>query len=149
VMRTMVTRWSDEDIAASLNPMGVPTGQGKSWTAHRVSSVRRVNGIHTYRSPRRTANGSRRLRQPRRSELRTTASAGSARPASSPASRLCRALPTKSVPTTCNRNGWLPRLGEQVVRVASCRQTNFQCFQTIEEEGHNECRIANGRSGLS
>jgi hypothetical protein len=50
VMRTMATRWSDEDIAASLNPMGVPTGQGKSWTAHRVSSVRRVNGIHTYRS---------------------------------------------------------------------------------------------------
>src|SRR5437660_2066618 len=50
VMRTMATRWSDEDIAASLNRMGMPTGQGKTWTAHRVSSVRRVNGIHTYRS---------------------------------------------------------------------------------------------------
>jgi hypothetical protein len=36
-------------------------------------------------------------------------------------------------------------LGEQVVRVASCRQTNFQCFQTLEEEGHNERRIAIGR----
>ena len=50
VMRTMATRWSDEDIAASLNRMGMPTGQGKTWTAHRVSSVRRVNGIHAYRS---------------------------------------------------------------------------------------------------
>jgi excisionase family DNA binding protein len=30
--------------------MGMPTGQGKTWTAHRVSSVRRVNGIHAYRS---------------------------------------------------------------------------------------------------
>src|SRR5437867_87747 len=30
--------------------MGMPTGQGKIWTAHRVSSVRRVNGIHAYRS---------------------------------------------------------------------------------------------------
>src|SRR5712664_4215187 len=46
----MATRWSDEDVAASLNRMGMPTGQGKTWTAHRVSSVRRVNGIHAYRS---------------------------------------------------------------------------------------------------
>jgi excisionase family DNA binding protein len=50
VMRAMATRWSDQDIAASLNRMGMPTGQGKTWTAHRVSSVRRVNGIHAYRS---------------------------------------------------------------------------------------------------
>ena len=50
VMRSMATRWSDEDIAASLNRMGMPTGQGKTWTAHRVSSVRRVHGIHAYRS---------------------------------------------------------------------------------------------------
>jgi len=46
----MATRWSDADIAASLNRMGMPTGQGKTWTAHRVSSVRRVNGIRAYRS---------------------------------------------------------------------------------------------------
>jgi excisionase family DNA binding protein len=50
VMRAMATRWSDQDIAASLNRMGMPTGQRKTWTAHRVSSVRRVNGIHAYRS---------------------------------------------------------------------------------------------------
>jgi len=50
VMRSMATRWSDADIAATLNRMGMSTGQGKTWTAHRVSSVRRVNGIHAYRS---------------------------------------------------------------------------------------------------
>jgi DNA invertase Pin-like site-specific DNA recombinase len=50
VMKSMATRWSDADIAATLNRMGMPTGQGKTWTAHRVSSVRRVNGIHAYRS---------------------------------------------------------------------------------------------------
>ena len=50
VMRQMAGRWSDEHIAASLNRMGLPTGQGKSWTAHRVSSVRRVRAIHAYRS---------------------------------------------------------------------------------------------------
>jgi hypothetical protein len=49
-MRTMAGRWSDQDIAASLNRMGMPTGQSKTWTAHRVSSVRRVRGIHGYRS---------------------------------------------------------------------------------------------------
>jgi DNA invertase Pin-like site-specific DNA recombinase len=50
VMRSMAGRWSDQDIAASLNRMGMPTGQGKTWTAHRVSSLRRVRGIHGYRS---------------------------------------------------------------------------------------------------
>ena len=49
-MRSMAGRWSDQDIAASLNRMGMPTGQGKTWTAHRVGSVRRVHGIHGYRS---------------------------------------------------------------------------------------------------
>ncbi|NTW03770.1 MAG: hypothetical protein HGA19_21270, partial [Oscillochloris sp.] len=33
-----------------LRWMGMPTGQGKTWTAHRVASVRRVRGIHAYRS---------------------------------------------------------------------------------------------------
>jgi excisionase family DNA binding protein len=50
VMRSMAARWSDGDIAATLNRMGMPTGQGKTWTAHRVSSLRRVHGIRAYRS---------------------------------------------------------------------------------------------------
>src|SRR5260370_9129610 len=45
VMRSMAGRWSDHDIAASLNRMGMPTGQGKTWTAHRVTPLRRVPGI--------------------------------------------------------------------------------------------------------
>lgn len=50
MMRSMAGRWSDEHIAASLNRMGMPTGQGKTWTAHRVASVRRVRAIHAYKS---------------------------------------------------------------------------------------------------
>ncbi|MBV8868487.1 MAG: recombinase family protein [Acetobacteraceae bacterium] len=50
VIRSMAARWSDKQVAASLNRMGMRTGQGKSWTAHRVSSIRRVHGIHAYRS---------------------------------------------------------------------------------------------------
>jgi DNA invertase Pin-like site-specific DNA recombinase len=49
LISSMAGRWSDEQIAASLNRMGMPTGQGKTWTAHRVSSLRRVRGIHAYR----------------------------------------------------------------------------------------------------
>jgi len=49
-MRGMAGRWSDEHIAASLNRMGMPTGQGKTWTAKRVGDVRRVHGIRGYLS---------------------------------------------------------------------------------------------------
>jgi hypothetical protein len=48
VIRSMAARWPDEHIAASLNRMGMRTGQGKTWTAHRVGSLRRVHGIHAY-----------------------------------------------------------------------------------------------------
>ncbi|OJU24122.1 MAG: serine recombinase [Alphaproteobacteria bacterium 64-6] len=50
IIASMAGRWSDQNIAASLNRMGLPTGQGKTWTAHRVGSIRRVNGIHGYLS---------------------------------------------------------------------------------------------------
>jgi len=50
VMRSMAGRWSDEHIAASLNRMGMPTGQGKTWTAKRVGDLRRVHGIQGYLS---------------------------------------------------------------------------------------------------
>lgn len=50
VMESMATRFSDADIAATLNRMGVRTGQDKTWTAHRVASIRRVRRIHAFRS---------------------------------------------------------------------------------------------------
>jgi len=50
VIGSMASRWSDQDIAATLNRMALPTGQGKTWTAHRVGSIRRVRGIHAYKS---------------------------------------------------------------------------------------------------
>lgn len=50
VIRRMVGTWSDAHIAATLNRMGVRTGQGKTWTAARVGAVRQVRGIAAYRS---------------------------------------------------------------------------------------------------
>ena len=45
VMRAMAGRWSDNRIAASLNRMGLRTGQDKTWTARRVNGIRLSNGI--------------------------------------------------------------------------------------------------------
>lgn len=42
VMRSMAGRWSDEYIAASLNRMDLPTGQGKTWTATCLISAPRA-----------------------------------------------------------------------------------------------------------
>jgi excisionase family DNA binding protein len=50
VVRSMAGRWPDDQIAASLNRMGLRTGQDKSWTARRVESLRKTHGIHAYRS---------------------------------------------------------------------------------------------------
>lgn len=50
VIRSMATRWSDEDIAATLNRMGTRTGQGNTWTGRRVEGVRKVRGIAAYES---------------------------------------------------------------------------------------------------
>jgi excisionase family DNA binding protein len=49
VVRSMSCRWSDQDIAASLNRMGMRTGQGMTWNAQRVSTLRHEHGIHAYR----------------------------------------------------------------------------------------------------
>jgi excisionase family DNA binding protein len=49
VIRSMSCRWSDQDIAASLNRMGMRTGQDRTWNAQRVSTVRREHRIHAYR----------------------------------------------------------------------------------------------------
>jgi excisionase family DNA binding protein len=46
----MAGRWSDEHIAATLNRMGLTTGQDKTWTAERVYTARRLHGIRSYRS---------------------------------------------------------------------------------------------------
>ena len=50
VIQSMAGRWADEHIAASLNRMGLRTGQSKSWNAKRVGSIRRVHGIDAYLS---------------------------------------------------------------------------------------------------
>jgi hypothetical protein len=50
LIREMATRWSDAEIAATLNRMGIPTGLGNTWTALRVAAYRQKSGIRAYAS---------------------------------------------------------------------------------------------------
>jgi len=50
MIRSMAAKWSDANIAATLNRTGHSTGQGLSWTAKRVASHRRTHGIVGYES---------------------------------------------------------------------------------------------------
>ena len=50
VIRDMAAKWSDEHVAATLNRMGLMTGQGLTWSAKRVSSHRRNHDIAAYES---------------------------------------------------------------------------------------------------
>jgi DNA invertase Pin-like site-specific DNA recombinase len=50
VIREMAGRWSEAEIAATLNRMGFSTGQSLSWNARRVASYRQTNGIRAYES---------------------------------------------------------------------------------------------------
>lgn len=50
IIRDMASRWTDEHIAATLNRMGLRTGQNLSWTATRVGSVRKLKGFVGYES---------------------------------------------------------------------------------------------------
>ena len=50
VIRSMAGRWADDHIAATLNRMGMRTGQGNTWTATRVHFARRKRGIDGYLS---------------------------------------------------------------------------------------------------
>ncbi|MCL2649388.1 MAG: hypothetical protein FWD61_20745, partial [Phycisphaerales bacterium] len=50
VIRSMAVRWSDQDIAATLNRMGMRTSDLKTWTVKRVLTARRKRGILGCRS---------------------------------------------------------------------------------------------------
>lgn len=50
VIRDMAGKWSDADIAATLNRMGLTTGQRNTWTASRVRAYRQKQEIRAYES---------------------------------------------------------------------------------------------------
>lgn len=50
LIRDMAGKWSNEHVAASLNRLGLKTGQGQAWTANRLQAYRRKHKIVGYDS---------------------------------------------------------------------------------------------------
>ena len=144
VISSMAARWPDEHIAASLNRMGMRTGQGKTWTAHRVGSLRRVRGIHAYLSAEKDGEWLTMRDAAAALGVSSQKSAVSSRPACCPRHKSCRTPPIKSAQATCiRRPSPRPSLGKGA-RVAPSLRGRFQCFQTLENEVHNESPVTNG-----
>jgi DNA invertase Pin-like site-specific DNA recombinase len=56
ILRQMAGRFPDDQIAATLNRLGLKTGNGNTWTEGRIRSVRSYQGLPTYdgQKPRQT-----------------------------------------------------------------------------------------------
>ena len=149
VIRSMAARWPDEHIAASLNRMGMRTGQGKTWTAHRVGSLRRVHGIHAYLSAEKDG------------EWLTMRDAAAALGVSSHTIRRLiqtGVLPAAPVVPDAPYQIRSSDLHSQAVTTAIARKGSpcrsefrgpFQCFQPLENEVHNESPVATPRGPRS
>ena len=150
VIRSMATRWSDEDIAASLNRMGMPTGQGKTWTAHRVSSLRRVRGIHAYRSAEK--NGEWLTMSEAATKLGVTNHRNSPADQGSRsrrrAGRAGRPIPDPRLRSRDERRHRRARANRSPVSRRSPK-IKYQCFHRLEEGGHNERLVAMQRTAFS
>jgi hypothetical protein len=64
-------------------------------------------------------------------------------------SRLFRARRSRSVPRIWTRPRWWRRSRVKATRVTSPPRINFQCFQILEEEVHNDTGVAIGRMARS
>ncbi len=153
-MARMATRFSDADIAtlnraATLNRMGVRTGQRKTWTAHRVGSIRKVHGMHAYRSAEK--DGAWLTMREAAAKLGVT---------SHTVRRLIGdgELPAEQVvtgaPWQIRAENSEPSASQRpspanAVRVTNPRPTNFQCSQTLDEKVHNDSALASVRMAFS
>ena len=138
-MRSMAGRWSDQDIAASLNRMGMPTGQGKTWTAHRV----RVAAPGTWhprlplrREERRVVDIARSGRKARCQP----SSSSQAHQGRRPGQRADHARRTS--PDPCGRPrkraGRCRAQAQRPPVSGRSRKSESQCFQTLEEGVHGQ-----------
>jgi hypothetical protein len=129
--------------------MGMPTGQGKTWTAHRVGSVRRVRGIHGYRSAEKngewlTMRDAAAQLGVSHHQIRKLIKAGilASEQIMPDAPHQIRAVDLEGEPV-------IAALKRKVARVRLIPKIRSQCFQTLEKEVQNESVIAIGRIARS
>jgi excisionase family DNA binding protein len=137
VIRSMATRWSNTDIAASLNRMGMRTGKRQSWTAHRVASLRRIHGIHAYRSAEKDGEWLTMLEAARTLGVTSHVVRRLIKDGILAAEQVVPGAPFQ-IKASDLRDA---RVAAALERKASpCRnngQSELAIFQTLEEEGHN------------
>src|SRR5208282_5747882 len=117
------------------------TGQGKTWTAHRVSSLRRVRGIHAYRSAEKngewlTASEAARLLGVSNHAIRRLIKDGILA-----AEQVVPDAPYQIRASDFQNQASSTRSPEKAARVARKRKTSLQWFQILKEEAHNESVI--------
>ena len=149
VMRSMAGRWDDEHIAASLNRMSLQTGHGKTWTAHRVGSLRRVHDIPAYRSAEKGG------------EWLTMSKAAAALDVTRHLIRrlirdklLAAEQVVPGAPYQIRKSDLqADQVGAAIKRrtrpCAASGKTSSQCLQSLEKEGYNERVVAMPRSSRS
>ena len=137
----MASHWSDQNIAATLNRMGLPTGQGKTWTAHRVRSIRRVRDIHAYKSAEKdgtwlTLREAAQRRGVTSHRIRKLIKAGIL-----PAEQVVRGAPFQIRAVDLDTPSVVAAVGRKGRPCHIAAAINFQCFQILEEEVHNDLRV--------
>ena len=128
--------------------MGMPTGQGKTWTAHRVGSMRKVHGMHAYRSAEK--NGEWLTMTEAATKLGVTHHAirRLIRSGALPAEQVVPGAPyqIRADDLTLEPVGARDRPNRPSVSRRR-RQTRFQCLQILDEGMHNNSSFASGRIG--
>ena len=145
VIRSMACRWPDQDIAASLNRMGMRTGQGMTWNAHRVSSLRREHGIHAYRSAEKHGEW---LKMSEAAKLLGVTNHVIRRLIMERILRAEQVVP--DAPYQIRASDMQSEAATAAIaRVGSMSTANSQCLSVLQKEGHNEHLIAMGRMEFS
>ena len=149
VIRSMAGRWSDEHIAASLNRMGMPTGQGKTWTAKRVSSVRRVRDIHAYRSAEKDGEWLTLTEAAKHLRVSPHVIRRLIQTGALPAEQVMRGAPHQIRAADLDTDRVKTAVARKGRRVGRRTKTRFQCLQTLDQGVHNDQRVAIPRSSRS
>jgi excisionase family DNA binding protein len=130
--------------------MRLPTGQGKTWTAKRVSSARRVRDIQAYRSAEKDGEWLTLTEAAKHLGVSSHMIRRLIQIGALAAEQVVRGAPhqLRAADLETDRVKKLPS-PERVARVVRRAKTCFQCLQILDEGLHNESSIPIGRVARS
>jgi excisionase family DNA binding protein len=149
VFRSMSSRWPDQDIAASLNRMGMRTGQGMTWNSSRVSSLRRDHGIYAYRSAEKNAEWLTMCEAAKLLGVTNHVIRRLIKERILHAEQVVPGAPYQIRASDMQSEAVTAAIGRKHRRVRTMSTANSQCLSVLQKEGHNEHPIATGRMEFS